>query len=275
MRWPKQSRLLFDCDGGSTSALLNSTTNLKMGRFLSPDPSGLYYADITNPQSMNLYSYALNNPLINTDPTGMECVWDDGSYDSADDPDTGNAAGCSGQGGTYVDPSLFENATLTNGQRSSTNYGDWSASPNSTIAQSWTDPSSTTNGGSNADIPLSDTFSFNNLTQDQFVQQMTLAGIPISKWDTANNKLHNGTQLRSAKRYCGLHVTIDPGSGQSGKPVTGNFHLDLYDPVSLSNTNQLNYGFTALHAAFDVVPDKLQENGLPWFPTGNQQCPYQ
>jgi len=29
-----------------------------MGRFLSPDPSGLTYADITNPQSFNLYSYA-------------------------------------------------------------------------------------------------------------------------------------------------------------------------------------------------------------------------
>jgi uncharacterized protein RhaS with RHS repeats len=65
-----------------------------MGRFLSPDPSGLTYADITNPQSLNLYSYALNNPLTNTDPTGMECVWDDGSFDAADDPQTGNPQGC-------------------------------------------------------------------------------------------------------------------------------------------------------------------------------------
>ena len=52
-----------------------------MGRFMSPDPSGLYFVDPTNPQSLNLYSYVLNNPLINTDPDGKECVWDDGSYD--------------------------------------------------------------------------------------------------------------------------------------------------------------------------------------------------
>jgi len=35
-----------------------------MGRWMSPDPSGLYYADPTNPQSLNLYAYVLNNPLI-------------------------------------------------------------------------------------------------------------------------------------------------------------------------------------------------------------------
>jgi RHS repeat-associated protein len=45
-----------------------------MGRFLSPDPSGLEYADPTNPQSLNLYSYVLNNPLHNIDPSGEECV---------------------------------------------------------------------------------------------------------------------------------------------------------------------------------------------------------
>jgi hypothetical protein len=47
----------------------------EMGRFMSPDPSGLYYADPTNPQSLNLYSYVRNNPLKNTDPTGLDCVY--------------------------------------------------------------------------------------------------------------------------------------------------------------------------------------------------------
>ncbi len=49
-----------------------------MGRFLSPDPSALAYADPTNPQSLNLYSYVLNNPLTNIDPTGLDCVQDNG-----------------------------------------------------------------------------------------------------------------------------------------------------------------------------------------------------
>jgi RHS repeat-associated protein len=44
------------------------------GRFLSPDwdssPVAIPYADRTNPQSFNLYSYAGNNPLSKTDPDG-------------------------------------------------------------------------------------------------------------------------------------------------------------------------------------------------------------
>ena len=125
-----------------------------MGRFLSPDPSGLAFANQGNPQSLNLYSYALNNPLVNTDPTGMECVWDDGSFDSEDDPVTGSSAGCTGQGGTYVPPNLFENTTLSNGQWQS-NWGDWSSQANSNLAQGWLNPNSTTNAVPDNSITLS------------------------------------------------------------------------------------------------------------------------
>jgi hypothetical protein len=91
-----------------------------MGRFMSPDPSGLAFASIANPQSLNLYSYVLNNPLINTDPTGMECVWDDGSYDSEDDEDTGSVGQCQGQGGTWIE--LGQN-------------GNWSGNGNGNLQQ--------------------------------------------------------------------------------------------------------------------------------------------
>ena len=44
------------------------------GRFLSPDPSGLYYADPGDPQSLNLYEYVMNNPLTMIDPDGLRQV---------------------------------------------------------------------------------------------------------------------------------------------------------------------------------------------------------
>jgi RHS repeat-associated protein len=46
-----------------------------MGRFMSPDPGGLLVANPANPQSWNMYSYALNNPLSNVDPYGYDCVY--------------------------------------------------------------------------------------------------------------------------------------------------------------------------------------------------------
>jgi RHS repeat-associated protein len=77
------------------------------GRWISPDPSGLAAVDMTNPQSWNRYAYVLNNPLSLIDPKGLQCVWDDGSYDSDDDPVDGNSdqgkAECASLGGTWID----------------------------------------------------------------------------------------------------------------------------------------------------------------------------
>jgi RHS repeat-associated protein len=51
-----------------------------MGRWLSPDwsaqPKPVPYANLENPQSLNLYSYVLNNPLSHTDADGHECTVD-------------------------------------------------------------------------------------------------------------------------------------------------------------------------------------------------------
>jgi hypothetical protein len=48
-----------------------------MGRWLSPDwnsdPDPVPWADFSDPQSLNLYSYLENNPLNKTDPDGHVC----------------------------------------------------------------------------------------------------------------------------------------------------------------------------------------------------------
>jgi RHS repeat-associated protein len=94
------------------------------GRWISPDPSGFSAVDPTNPQSWNRYAYVLNNPLSAIDPLGLECVWDDGSYDDPQEPDSGTQIKCAGLGGSWVESSYF--ATL--------GLADWSGNPNSVLA---------------------------------------------------------------------------------------------------------------------------------------------
>jgi RHS repeat-associated protein len=53
--------------------------NSNLGRFMSPDwsndPDPVPYADLNNPQSLDLYSYVLNNPLTNRDEDGhFQCT---------------------------------------------------------------------------------------------------------------------------------------------------------------------------------------------------------
>ena len=89
---------------------------------MSPDPSAGYYADITNPQSFNLYSYVMNNPLKFVDPSGLYCAWEDGTSD--DDPKDGGvgngAGGCEDQGGHWTNDS-----NPCNGMDGCTSTFDW------------------------------------------------------------------------------------------------------------------------------------------------------
>ncbi len=77
-----------------------------MGRFSSPDPSGLVFADPTNPQSFNLYGYVQNNPLINIDPNGLDCIYinnDTGAYQGFNRGDCDNSTEDKANTGRYVD----------------------------------------------------------------------------------------------------------------------------------------------------------------------------
>jgi RHS repeat-associated protein len=74
-----------------------------MGRFMSPDPGWSLAVDLSNPQSWNLYSYALNNPLRYIDPTGM-ILCDYGSSDNGgeDYEDADDEGECTSNGGSVV-----------------------------------------------------------------------------------------------------------------------------------------------------------------------------
>lgn len=133
---------------------------------MSPDPSGLYYADPGNPQSLNLYNYGWNNPLTNIDPTGLDCAKDNGdgtvTYNTGDCANENedaanheyyiNCDGCtSGAAGATLDSATGDlYATDANGKAKT-----------GTTVQGWADPQGTpstnvnVSGGANGDVSMS------------------------------------------------------------------------------------------------------------------------
>jgi len=61
-------RTLVPTAGEETLVTPNRFYSATYGRWLSPDPLA---GDITNPQSLNRYAYALNNPVTFADPSGL------------------------------------------------------------------------------------------------------------------------------------------------------------------------------------------------------------
>jgi hypothetical protein len=181
-----------------------------MGRMMSPDPSELLYADPTNPQSLNLYSYVLNNPLKFIDPNGLECIWDDGSFDSADDKQTGSHAGCSAAGGTYADPHAF----------SQLNAGDWSGQADSNlaaVAQALGSSSSVENvnvdGSGSIDQNGFDLSSF-GLTLHQYA--------PINWGKDPSLALATGVMSQGIPKLCAVGVSAKLGKLNGSASASGN-----------------------------------------------------
>jgi hypothetical protein len=89
-----------------------------------PDPShtGPDVIDDENPQAWNMYSYVQNNPLIATDPDGLDCVYASGA---SDNPSPGGAgtvtvvrgdcvnAGGKNDSGVFVDGTIDTNSPVT------------------------------------------------------------------------------------------------------------------------------------------------------------------
>jgi len=67
-----------------------------IGRWIRPDPAGMAAADLSNPQSLNLYAYSLNDPITLSDPSGLDPSICGGSED-------GSGGECNGHEGEYLD----------------------------------------------------------------------------------------------------------------------------------------------------------------------------
>ena len=90
------------------------------GRWLTPDPGWFKAVDLSNPQSWNLNSYVLNNPLRFIDPTGMDCTVTSPAGDTQNvsygDPGAADEAACEKEGGVWGTPGLGSAGPLTLGK---------------------------------------------------------------------------------------------------------------------------------------------------------------
>src|ERR1035437_876722 len=107
----------------------------KQGRFFSPDPYDGSY-DASNPQSMNRYTYAMNNPLSMVDPSGLLCALAtaDGTIEDGGDQDT-----CGAKGGTwYIDyQTVTVNEPMTNIDQQLADLGPDASLSDPNIAQQY------------------------------------------------------------------------------------------------------------------------------------------
>ena len=223
----------------------------------------------TYPQSWNLYSYVLNNPLSSVDLTGHDCVYFNAQGNGIDeiDPDTqdqslnAQASGCSSGGGAYingtVDPksvkydsdsdtfqiksvdSLFKYSSLVTASGPNAFFG--SNITDGVLSQTPTLLPSSIKGD----------FSLNE-SASELQTQLHAAGVNPSPVNNKYNPFHSGSQFRGDSPGCSLHVIMDSGSSTNGRPATGDYHYDLINPID-------NPVSTVLHGGVALAPDMLQK----------------
>ncbi|MCC6613658.1 MAG: hypothetical protein IT320_09290 [Anaerolineae bacterium] len=82
-------------EGTGLDYAVNRFYDPQQGRFLQVDPIGMEANNIENPQSLNLYTYVINDPANGVDPLGLKCV---------DGRDTETGVGCSVVIGERIPP---------------------------------------------------------------------------------------------------------------------------------------------------------------------------
>jgi RHS repeat-associated protein len=219
-----------------------------VGRWLSPDPAG---------SGWNQYAYP-TNPNSFVDPLGLECVWDDGSYDSEFDRQTGSVGGCGAAGGTWVE--LGQNGNWSGqadqwnqnlvasiqagqvgqvdilGQNGSTyqtmyNGGQTTetVTPDATTFYSYGQPvTSVSQMIDTALCGLCHSNNFDSIFTPQQIQQFALThGWSRDFFDPLHKNWWNGgLQLRSNDTTCSTHMSIDLSASAAMGGSVGDWHVD-------------------------------------------------
>ena len=228
-----------DAESGMNYATFRNESP-SLGRFSRPDPYDGSY-DLTDPQSLNRYSYVGDRPLIFVDPTGLHCS---NFTVTNSDGTTTQIEGDDGTGGGCQDGESQIDGSGNDGNPDQISVGD-DGSP-----------------------PLSDSIGPIDMTLQAFITMMNQAGFKVSFADTFT-LIHDGTQMRDKNPFCSIHIVLDPRSGQYGAPITGTFHTDFINPF----TGQDGFPKSMFeHAGVDVVPDIIQDLGFPNMPTGSGNC---
>jgi RHS repeat-associated protein len=110
---PTGCDLLFNGGSQDTASSEYDTENRALhsvqGRWIQPDPAGLSAVDPSNPQTWNRYAYVLNNPLSAVDPSGLDCIYDNG--DGTADVYSGDCLSPT-DNGFYVDGTVGQDSQL-------------------------------------------------------------------------------------------------------------------------------------------------------------------
>jgi RHS repeat-associated protein len=207
--------------GGSLEDFTYRRYSPTQGRWISPDQAGLAAVDPRNPQSWNRYAYVLNNPLSSMDPSGLFCVWDDGSYDSNHDPDNGSSYACGTAGGTWFNGDPSDWVDSNNNQVFASN--DWSGAQNAEAATYAQAINPNAPSGVLAGI-VSDVSNW--LQNAQFVGIGGSLWIPPNPkypvaWSPGVNVVSDGTRLHGCAGLAAGGVG-SKAPGASGGPLFGN-----------------------------------------------------
>jgi RHS repeat-associated protein len=197
-----------------------------MGRFMSPDPAGPWFANAADPQSWNMYAYGRNNPLINVDPTGLDCIYFGDTSGTISEIDHGNsdadAAECAANsGGQWVNGYTTASQMDYNSDTDSWNVAssDQNNVYYTTITQA--DPTCTTNcqvGYSSSPLNnVNSTLAAGSMSD--FLQWLPANGVPNSR---PNAQYPLSPWLQAADMQLLGSVTNYCGPNGAGVPVSGN-----------------------------------------------------